>query len=75
MSVATKFPTTYQELAEMGSSYRSFPASWEEYLDLLEVAEYRVEYDKNQITTMGCASLIHEELVVKIRTPIRKFIK
>jgi len=68
MSVAIKFPTTYDELAETGSSHRSFPASWEEFLDLLEVAEYRLEYDENRIITMGYASLIHELLVAKLIT-------
>ena len=66
MSITTKFPTTYEELAEMGSGQISFPATWEEYLDLLETAEFRVEFDENEITTMGYASLNHEELVLRL---------
>ena len=66
MSITTKFPTTYEELAEMGSGQISFPATWEEYLALLETAEFRVEFDENGITTMGYASLNHEELVLRL---------
>lgn len=66
MSVATKFPTTYEELAELGSGQHSFPASWEEYLDLLEKAEFNAEFDGNKITTMGYASFRHELLVSKL---------
>jgi len=66
MGVVTKFPTTYEELAELGGELMTFPASWEEFLYLLEAAEYRVEYNENTITTMGYASLNHEELVLRL---------
>ena len=66
MSIATKtkLPTTTQELIQLGIS--TFPATWEEYLDLLEVAEYNIEFDNNTIHTMSIASDPHETIVKNI---------
>ncbi|MEK7255271.1 MAG: Uma2 family endonuclease [Bacteroidota bacterium] len=66
MNVETKFPVTAFERAELGEGIVRFPASWEEYLDLLEEAEYQIEYDNQEIITMSIASDPHETLVSTI---------
>ena len=43
------------------------PASFEDFLDLLEKCDYRIEYDEGQIISfMGCATRNHEKLVILI---------
>ncbi len=46
MSATTAaFPITLAERLELGLDIVRIPASWEEYLDLLEQADFQVEYD------------------------------
>ena len=66
MTVATKIPLTLEERLEYGSDFR-IPASWEEFLDVLESCEYRVEYDNGEIISyMGYGTRLHEKLVGNI---------
>ncbi|HFA48618.1 MAG TPA: Uma2 family endonuclease [Bacteroidetes bacterium] len=66
MTVDTKMPVTIEERLEYGDEMR-LPASWDEFLDLLETCEYRVEYDDGEIISfMGYASELHEILVAEI---------
>lgn len=65
MSVLTKFPLTLAELNEYGNGeIEPFEATWEEYLDLLEEAEYNVEFHQNKIHIMSYASDPHETIVI-----------
>lgn len=64
--VASKFPTTRTERLELGPDAVRLPASWKEYLDLLETCEYPVEFDDNQIILMSIASNPHEAIVANI---------
>ena len=66
MSIATRFPITYAERAELGEALVRFNASWDDYIDLRAAAEYRLEYDDNQIITMSYASDPHETIVINI---------
>lgn len=66
MNIATKFPTTRAERIELGADLISFPATWEEFLELLAVAEYRIEFEDNQIITMSTASNAHEAIVANL---------
>ncbi len=68
MSVLTKFPTTAVERAELGEGIVRFPATWEEYLDLLEECDYQIEYSNHEIITMSYASDPHEVIVINIGT-------
>ena len=66
MTVATKIPVTLEERLEHGEDFR-ISASWEEFLDLLETCEYRIEYDRGEIISfMGYATELHEKLVAQI---------
>lgn len=66
MTVSAKFPLTRTERLDLGPGVLRFPAIWEEYLDVLEEAEYPVEFDNNEILAMGIASNPHEAIVVNI---------
>ena len=50
----------------MGQETVRIPASWEEYLDLLEECEYQIEYDNQDIIIMSIASNTHEKIVANI---------
>ncbi len=66
MTVATKIPVTLKERLEHGEDFH-IPASWEEFLDVLESCEYRIEYDRGEIISyMGYATELHEKLVGRI---------
>jgi len=66
MSVETKFPVTIEERLELGPDITRFPATWEEYLDLLEECDFQIEYDNEQIILMSIASDSHEVIVMYI---------
>ena len=63
MLATKKFPTTEEELLELGGGLHLFPASFEEYLELIEKTELRAEYTDGQIVLMSLASDPHETLV------------
>lgn len=66
MEVAVKFPTTLTERFEYEEVLR-VPASFEEFLDLLETCEYRIEYDNGEIISfMGFGTEAHEKLTMQI---------
>lgn len=74
MTVATKLPVTLEERLEYGDNFR-IPASWEEFLDLLEECEYRIEYHNGEIiSSMGYATKLHEKLVGKILLLLSKIL-
>lgn len=63
MEVISKVPVTLDERLEYGEELR-IRASWEEFLDLLDECEYRIEYDEGEIISyMGYATEEHETLV------------
>lgn len=61
MAVVTKFPLTYQELAEFapGKTVVRFPATFDEYWELLMQAEYRADFYQNEIIAMSYESDFH----------------
>lgn len=66
METITRVPVTLNERLEFGPELR-IPASWDEFLELLEECEYRIEYDEGEIISyMGYASEEHETLVGRI---------
>jgi Uma2 family endonuclease len=66
MEVTAKMPVTLEERLAFGEELR-ISASWEEFLDLLEVCAYRIEYDNGEIISfMGYATELHETLVGEI---------
>lgn len=66
MEVISSVPITLDERLAYGRELR-IPASWEEFLDMLEECEYRIEYDEGEIISyMGYATEEHETLVGEI---------
>ncbi|MCR9100606.1 MAG: Uma2 family endonuclease [bacterium] len=66
MEVTTQIPTTLEERLKYGTELR-IAASWEDFLELLPAAEYRVEYYGGEIiSVMGQASDKHELIVAAI---------
>ncbi len=69
MSATTAaLPITLAERLELGPDIVRIPASWEEYLDLLEQADFQIEYDDDHIILMSMASDPHEIIVMNIGT-------
>jgi Uma2 family endonuclease len=72
MEVLAKYPVTLAERLELGPDTLRFPASWEEYLDLLEECEYSIEYANHEIIAMSIASKTHETIVANILIALGK---
>lgn len=69
MEVATKFPITALERAELGPELVRFPGSWDEFWELLDEAEYSVEFKNNEIiTAMSWESDPHSHIANMIGT-------
>lgn len=67
MEVATKFPITALERAELGPELVRFPGSWDEFWELLDEAEYSVEFKNNEIiTAMSWESDPHSRIVAAL---------
>lgn len=72
MSTATaqieekKYPITLEERLALGENDVRFPGTFEEYLELLEHAEYPIEFCDGEIIIMSIASDQHEQLVANI---------
>ena len=64
MAVAAKFPLTYLELAEFGQGKAivRFPATMEEYWELLAQAEYRADFYQNEIIAMSYEPDVHSRI-------------
>ncbi len=66
-------PLTLTEREELGEDVEiRVPASFEEYLELIEDCEYNIEYFNGEIISMGNASYYHEKLVGLIIFALRK---
>lgn len=67
MAVAAKFPLTYRELAEFapGKEVVRFPATFDEYWELLKQAEYRADFYQNEIIAMS----YEDDLFIDTRRP------
>lgn len=68
MTTSIKFPLTNQELYDLaqGAIVR-FPATFEEYWELLEEAEYRADYYNHEIiATMSYESQNHSDLTSRL---------
>lgn len=68
MEVTAKFPLTNLELAELGGGKQlRFPASFEEYWELLAEAEYRADYfDHEIIATMSYEADLHSHFATQM---------
>ena len=64
VAVAPKLPETLDELEE-GEMVR-IPATWDEYLDLLEETPYTIQFLEDEIILMSQATPKHERLVIRL---------
>ncbi len=64
VAVARKLPETLAEL-EDGEILR-IPATWDEYLDLLETTPYTIQFLEDEIIIMSQATVTHEQLVARL---------
>ena len=68
MSTVLKIPTTINERAALGNELFRIPATWEEYVEIVEDCEYPTEYDNREIILLSIASDPHEVIVINIGT-------
>ncbi len=71
MATQTKFPLRRSELADIGTGLVRFPASFAEYWTLVEQAEYRADYLKNEMITMSYESNLHSKIVSEMMWLLR----
>lgn len=67
--VAVKFPLTHaalQELALPGTDKVHLPGTFEDFLYLLNAAEFSVEYQPKELILMSYASPSHEQIVANL---------
>ncbi|MBX2891736.1 MAG: Uma2 family endonuclease [Saprospiraceae bacterium] len=67
MEIATKFPVTLQDRLELGADLVRFPATWDEFWELLEVCEYPIEFSDNEIIAMSYESDFHASIASAIQ--------
>lgn len=66
MEAVAKLPLTLDERMKLGKELR-IPASWEEFLDMLEECEYRIEYEQDEIISfMGFGTPNHEKIIANL---------
>jgi Uma2 family endonuclease len=66
MEAVAKLPLTLDERLKLGKELR-IPASWEDFLDMLEECEYRIEYEQDEIISfMGFGTPNHEKIIAKL---------
>ena len=67
MDAALKFPLTNEELAALGGGEVRFPATFEEFWELLGEAEYNVEYYNHEIiATMSYETDVHTDIATQV---------
>jgi len=65
IAVTNKFPLTYLELAKLaGQEMVHFPATFDEYWELLSQADYRADFYQNEIITMSYENEHHSEIMM-----------
>lgn len=64
-AIAPKIPMTLLERDEAPETIR-VSATWEEYVELVEIVPYNIEYFFGEIISMSQATDIHEQLVIQL---------
>jgi hypothetical protein len=64
MDAVVKFPLTREELADIGGTgLVRFRATFDEYWELVEEAEYRADFYQNEIIAMSYEPDLHSHLM------------
>jgi Uma2 family endonuclease len=67
MGTGIKFPLTRLELADIGGpGLVRFPATFDEYWELLEEAEYTADFYQNEIIAMSYETDLHSKLTTRM---------
>lgn len=67
MGAAVKFPLTRRELADIGGpGLVRFPATFDEYWELLEEAEYTADFYQNEIIATSYETDLHSKLTTRL---------
>ncbi len=61
-----KFPTTLKERLALGEDMVQFPASFQEFVELIKVCEYPIEFQNETIIARSIASEPHEQIVANM---------
>lgn len=61
-----KYPITLEERLELDGGELCYPGTFEEFVELLDQAEYQLEYSEGEIIIMSIASDQHEQIVANI---------
>lgn len=59
-------PLTLEERLQQEQSVLYCPATFEQYIELLDEVEYTIEYHKDNIIALSYASQLHEEIVANL---------
>lgn len=72
-AIASKFPLTHLELLEAGGGeLMRFPASFDEYWELLREAQYKADYSNSEIIAMSYETNPHSKIVSEIMFLLRQ---
>ena len=63
MVLTKKYPVTLAERLELGNEEQRFAGSFEDFIQLLEICEYPIEYQEETILAKSIASDRHEQIV------------
>ncbi len=66
MEVIEKYPITLAERLELGSGEVRLPGSFDDFMEMIEVCDYPIEYINNEIIIMSIASDPHEKIVANL---------
>jgi len=73
MDIGIKFPLTRLELADIGGpGLVRFPATFDEYWELLEEAEYTADFYQNEIIAMSYETDLHSDIVTECLHILKK---
>ena len=66
MEAEVKIPVTMQERMELGPELIRFPASWDEYWELLGKVAYNIEFQNEEIIALGYESNPHGNIIFEL---------
>lgn len=66
MEVIEKYPITLAERLELGAGEVRLPGSFDDFMEMIEVCDYPIEYINNEIIIMSIASDPHEKIVANL---------
>lgn len=75
MVLTKKYPVTLAERLELGNEEQRFAGSFEDFIQLLEICEYPIEYQEETILAKSIASGPHEQIVANFLGELGRIFK